>query len=212
MQASQVALVVKISPVNAGGVRDVGLIPGWERSPGGGCGKWLHYSCLENPMDRGAWRAIVHEVSRCWTWLKWLSMQACTGTRTCRSLRLLFRNSIGNGSLLVSPSNSFHFGVGFYFAFINCHAWEWALVSQSGLTLHDSTHCSLPGSSVRRISYARILEWAVITSSRGSSWPGDRTRVSTIGCRSITISEPPGYICCFKDNYQTKWLCVYNSD
>ena len=56
------ALVVKNPPVNAGDVRDVGLIPEWERSPGGGHGNPLQYSCLENPMDRGAWRAIVHRV------------------------------------------------------------------------------------------------------------------------------------------------------
>ena len=66
MQASQVVLVVKKnSLVNAGGIRDVGLIPGWGRSSGGGRGKRLHYSCLENPTDRGAWRATVHGVSKC---------------------------------------------------------------------------------------------------------------------------------------------------
>ena len=61
------ALVVKNPPVNAGDVRDVGLIPEWERSPGGGHGNPLQYSCLENPMDRGAWRAIVHRVTKSWS-------------------------------------------------------------------------------------------------------------------------------------------------
>ena len=56
----QVALVLKNSPANAGDVRDEGLIPGLGRSPGGGHGNPLQYSCLENPMDRGAWRASVH--------------------------------------------------------------------------------------------------------------------------------------------------------
>ena len=56
--ASQVALVVKNTPANAGYLRDVGLIPGSERSPGKGNGNPLWYSCLENPMDRGAWHAI----------------------------------------------------------------------------------------------------------------------------------------------------------
>ena len=60
----QVALVVKNPPDNAGGVRDTGLIPGWGRSPGGGHGNPLHYSCLENSMDRGAWRATVHRVAK----------------------------------------------------------------------------------------------------------------------------------------------------
>ena len=57
--ASQVAVVGKNSPANAGDIRDVGLIPGSGRSPGGGPGNPLQYSCLENPMDRGASRATV---------------------------------------------------------------------------------------------------------------------------------------------------------
>ena len=51
-------------PVNAGDTRDAGLIPGWERSPGGGNGSPLQYSCLENPMDREAWQATVHGVAK----------------------------------------------------------------------------------------------------------------------------------------------------
>ena len=64
MLASQVALVVKNPPVNAEDVRDVGLIPGSGRSPGGGHGNPLQYYCQENPMDRGAWWAIVHGVAK----------------------------------------------------------------------------------------------------------------------------------------------------
>jgi len=56
-----VALVVINLPANAGDVRDVGSIPGLGRSPGGGHGNPLQYCCLENPTDRGAWRAIVHD-------------------------------------------------------------------------------------------------------------------------------------------------------
>ena len=59
---SQVALVVKNLPANAGDVRDVGSIPGSGRSPGGGNGNPLQYSCLGSPMDRRAWGAIVHGV------------------------------------------------------------------------------------------------------------------------------------------------------
>ena len=51
--AFQVVLVVKNLPANAG---DTSMIPGLGRSPGGGHGNPLQYSCLENPMDRGAWR------------------------------------------------------------------------------------------------------------------------------------------------------------
>ena len=53
-------LVIKNPPANAG---DPGSIPGWGRSPGEGHGNPLQYSCLENPTDRGAWRATVHGVA-----------------------------------------------------------------------------------------------------------------------------------------------------
>ena len=69
-QASQVVLVVKNPPANAGDGTDVGLIPGLGTSPGGGHGNPLQYSCLENPMDRGAWGATVHGVTKSWTQLK----------------------------------------------------------------------------------------------------------------------------------------------
>ena len=62
-RASQVALVVKNLPANTGDIGDVGSIPGSGRSPGGGNGNPLQYSCLENPMDRGAWKATVHGVT-----------------------------------------------------------------------------------------------------------------------------------------------------
>ena len=73
--ASQVALVVKNLPVNAEYLKDEGLIPGSGRSPGGEHGNPLQYSCLENPIDRGAWQAIVHRAAKTWTRLKLLSMQ-----------------------------------------------------------------------------------------------------------------------------------------
>ena len=58
-EGSQVALVVKNLPANAGDIRDVGLIPWLGRSPGGGHGNPLQHSCLKNPMDRGSWWAKV---------------------------------------------------------------------------------------------------------------------------------------------------------
>ena len=61
--------MVKKPPVNAGDVRDTGSIPGLGRFHGGGNGNPLQYSCLENPMDRGAWRAMVHGVAKCQTQL-----------------------------------------------------------------------------------------------------------------------------------------------
>jgi len=56
--------VVKNPPANGGDVRGVGSIPGSGRSPGEGHGNPLQYSCLKNPMDRGAWWATVHEVAK----------------------------------------------------------------------------------------------------------------------------------------------------
>ena len=56
--------MVKNLPANAGDIRDAGSIPGLGRSPGGGHGNPLQYSCLKNPMDRGAWWAMVHGVSQ----------------------------------------------------------------------------------------------------------------------------------------------------
>ena len=64
MEASQVALVVKNSPANAGDMRDAGSVPELGRSPGGGNSNPLQYSCLENSMDRGAWCATVHRVAK----------------------------------------------------------------------------------------------------------------------------------------------------
>ena len=58
--------VVKIPPAYAGNAEDVGLIPGLERSPGEGNGNLLQHSCLENPVDRGAWQALVHRVAKSW--------------------------------------------------------------------------------------------------------------------------------------------------
>ena len=63
-------LVVKNPLANAGDTRDVGLIPGLGRFPGGKHGNPLQYSCLENPMDRKAWQATVHGVAKSQTGLK----------------------------------------------------------------------------------------------------------------------------------------------
>ena len=62
--------MVKKPPANVGDIRDIGSIPGLGRSFEEGNGNPLHYSCLENPMDRGAWWATVHGVAQSWTQLK----------------------------------------------------------------------------------------------------------------------------------------------
>ena len=63
MQTSQVALVVKNPPANVRDVRGLGSVSGWGRCPGEANGNPLQYSCLENPMDRGAWWATIHGVA-----------------------------------------------------------------------------------------------------------------------------------------------------
>ena len=70
--------MVKNPPAHAGDLRDVGLIPGLERSPGEENGNPLQYSCLENPMDRGAWQATVHRVEQSQTQLNQLSINTHT--------------------------------------------------------------------------------------------------------------------------------------
>ena len=68
--------MVKNPSANVEGIRDEGSIPGSGRSPGGGHGNPLQYSCLKNPMDVRAWRAVFHGVTKSWTQLKRLSTYA----------------------------------------------------------------------------------------------------------------------------------------
>ena len=65
-QLAQVALVVRNPPTNAGDLRDAGLIPGLGRSPGKGNGTQFQCSCPENPVNRGALKAMVHRVAKSW--------------------------------------------------------------------------------------------------------------------------------------------------
>ena len=95
MGASQVALVGKNLPANAGDLRGSGLIPGSGRSPGRGNGNPLQCSCLKNPMDRGAWRAMLHWVAKSQTRLQQLSTDAQKGddrrrTRASACVQVMF--------------------------------------------------------------------------------------------------------------------------
>ena len=65
--ASQVVLVVKNPPANTGDMKETHSIPESERSRGGGHGNPLQYSCLYNPLDRGAWQATVRSTEKSWT-------------------------------------------------------------------------------------------------------------------------------------------------
>ena len=72
----------ELLPTNAGDIRDVGSIPWSGRSPEGGHGNPLQYSCLENSMDRGAWWVIAHRVTKSWSQLKWRHTYTHTHTHT----------------------------------------------------------------------------------------------------------------------------------
>ena len=74
--ASQVTLAVKRLFASAGALRDTGSIPGSGRFPGGGYGNLLQYSCLEDPMGRGAWWAMVHRFATSHILLKQFSTHA----------------------------------------------------------------------------------------------------------------------------------------
>ena len=87
--------MVKNLPANAGDTRDTGSIPGGGRSPGEGHGNPLQYSCLENPMGRGAWWATVHGVAKNQTRLNHrvcAHVCACTHTHTHTPL---FKGGVG---------------------------------------------------------------------------------------------------------------------
>ena len=148
-------LVVKNLPANAGDIRDAVSIPGLGRSPGGKYGNPLQYSCLENPMDGGAWQSTVHRVTKTQTPWSYLA---------CRYASW--------GSIKYINQVKGH----------NLKSLQWKLVlgiwSLACLTLCDPMDCSLPGSSVYEILQARILEWVAILSSRGSSQPRNRTCIS----------------------------------
>ena len=160
-----------------------GSIPGWGRSPGGGHGNPLRYSCLENPMDRGAWWAMVHRV----TWVRhdWgdLARMQVSLHRNLLFDPKIFLTELGTYTsacrLLPEEENSmcpFDFGESTSYV-ERC----WPRVVTTGL-LQGSPHVfllscsnnwlvcdpmdySLPGSSVHGIFQARILEWAAISFS-----------------------------------------------
>jgi len=168
-----------------------GSIPGWGKSSGGGHGNSLQYFCLENPMDRGAWWAIVHRVTKSWTWLNWLTMH--THTVTCW-YPTVFIISLYSSTWLyyfkllprkIQLENKFIVCFSIYEnpfkGTSDCSKFQCVHI-QLCLTLCDPMDCSPPGSSILGIILERILEWVAISSSRGSSWPRDPTSVSCGSC------------------------------
>ena len=106
--ASQVALVIKNLSANAGDIGDAILIPGLRRLPGDGHGNPLQHSCLEYPMDRGAWRATVHWITKSQTWPKWLNTH--THTHTCTHTQKWFLNTENWGTKSLWNTGRFHKG------------------------------------------------------------------------------------------------------
>ena len=96
----------KESACNAEAKGDLGSIPGSGRSPGGGNGNPLQYSCLENSMDRGDWQAIVHEVEKSWTRLKRLSPTAAMLCRVTKIPVVTFCYSCWISGLFIVPWHS----------------------------------------------------------------------------------------------------------
>ena len=201
MWASQVVLVIKNLPANAGDIRDTGSVPELGRSPGEGHGNPLQYSCLENPMDRGAWWATVHRVAKSWTQLKRFSMHTLMLSHSLSppflTLTVTWSKVAQSCPTLCDPMDcslrcsSIH---GIFQAWVL----EWGaketdycyLVTKLYTTFHDPMDYSLPGSSVHGIFQARILQWVAISFSKGSSKLRDQIHISCIG-RFFT-TEPPG--------------------
>ena len=82
------------------------------------------------------------------------------------------------------------------------------VVAQSCPTLCNPMDCSLPGSSVHGISQTRVLEWVAISFLRGSSWPRDRTWVSSIASRRFTIWVTREYVLNATELFTSKWLIL----
>ena len=176
--------------------RDERLIPGWGRSPGGGRGKALQYSCLENPMDRkpGRLQSIgLQRVRHNWSDL---ARMYCICPRSLSYDYLDPKTSRGGFSELFDHRTSSPFLLLFSLMQYKwclvgdwCYTeqslgnflWKWKRTVKMLVTTCHPMDCSLPGSSLHGILQARILEWVAISSSKGSSWPRDWTPVSCIG-------------------------------
>ena len=90
----------QVAPANAGDAGDAGSVPGSGRSPGGGSGKPLPYSCWNNPMGRGAWQAPVHGVTKSQTWL---SSWVCAHTHTHTHGRQIKTTHVCNETCIKKP-------------------------------------------------------------------------------------------------------------
>ena len=87
---------------NVGDIRDTGSIPGLGRSPGGGHGNPLQYSCLGNPMDRGAWQSTVHGIAKSQAWLSHKTTTAKSNSVISFSLGYWKDNSVFSLAMLIN--------------------------------------------------------------------------------------------------------------
>ena len=130
---------------------DLGSIPGWGRSPGEGNGNPLQYSCLEDPMDRGAWWATVYGVAKSWTWLSDKHTHTHTHTH-------LSRCSKGLHSIFDEPvfdKNSRNTGVDFSFSSETMATTDQLHPLDSSL---DSPHCKAPRIHAIRSCWRVLLD------------------------------------------------------
>ena len=160
----------------------------------------LQYSCLENPMDRGAWCATAHGVAKSQIWLSmharpiYVFIQSLAYISICSKIFIFIfwikKKKFGPcctswGSQF--PSQELSPGYNSESSKSNTRPPVKVLVIQLCLTLCDPMECSTPGFSLHGILQASILEWVAIPFSRGSSWPRDQTQVSCVAGRFFTV-------------------------
>ena len=154
--------MVKNTPASTGDARDVGLISGLGRSPGVGNGNPLQYSCLENPMDRGAWRATAHGVAKKSDTTEQLTLSLSTHYLRW-GLQKRQKSLILKLHVMPSETKTAHGKVQELYR-MNTELYRLCcyLVAKSTQLFSNNMDCGPPGSSVHGIPQARISEWVAI--------------------------------------------------
>ena len=132
--------------------RDAGSIPGSGRSPGGGHGSPLQYSCLENPMGRGAWWATVHGVTESQTWLRDQAAQAVGSSYKWNQTVFVYTYCM----LACIFRVNFIYGETSHLEIINHRTWGWGKTNEKAFRFKEDTD-SLPNSSERNLKRS---EWS----------------------------------------------------
>ena len=149
---------IKTVPANAGEIRETGSIPGSGRSPGGGNGNPLQYSCLQNPMDSGAWRAIVHRFAKIQAWLKW---QYTWRWKLSTAWECQFsKNQVISISNICTISSS---GLGGLFCRSSIFE-TFPGINEPSWHLPDSNHCSPLQKTGRNLTPDRSKSWTMLIS------------------------------------------------